>query len=81
MDKEVSFKLLVESFATYLVPSPFWACVSDSTPGIGSLLPWLPSLMKTEIHIKHDSGRCFFFLSYSIFIVELHLVLRFPLEK
>lgn len=24
MDKEVSFKLLVKSFATYLVPSPFW---------------------------------------------------------
>lgn len=79
MDKEVSFKLLVESFATYLVPSLFWAC--DSTQGIGSLPPWSPSLMKTEIHIKHDSGRCFFFLSYSIFIVELHLVLRFPLEK
>ena len=54
--------------------------------GIGSLLPWLPSLMKTESHIKHVSGRCFlfffsFFFSSSIFIVELHLVLRFPLEK
>lgn len=87
LDEEVCFQLGAESFASYPVPSPSWACRKCHmvpAQGTGSWFPRLPSLTKTEVPIQHISGRCFhcfcFFPSF-IFMVEFHLVQRFPLEK